>query len=87
MRLTEHDGNALSVAQALSFGAEVVWTHRHPECKIASTKSEFIDVLSELIEGKEQDLSRNNAHIDFVEKNYDYCTVIEQLKKTLNEAY
>lgn len=49
LRLTEHDGLARSVLEALSECRHVIWTQEHPHCRTARTTAECALHLDELL--------------------------------------
>lgn len=50
LRLTEHDGLARSVLEALSECRHVIWTYEHPYCRTARTAEECAVCLGELLD-------------------------------------
>lgn len=85
LRLTKHDGNALSVAQALSYGAEVIWTYPHPNCYLVENKEQFNLKIKELIEKKKMDLKRNQSNIDFVSTHFNKKNVMANFIKKIHD--
>lgn len=49
LRLTEHDGLARSVLEALSECRQVIWTQEHPHCRTARTAAECALHLDEVL--------------------------------------
>jgi|TARA_R110000737_G_scaffold222262_1_gene237529 hypothetical protein len=86
LRLTQHDGNALSVAQALSYGAEAIWTYPHPHCHLVENKEQFILKISELIQQKKMDLERNQSNIDFVSTHFNKKNVMANFIKKIHDV-
>ena len=64
VRLTEHDGKAISVSQALSTGAEVIWTYPFEKCHLVPKKKEAllekVIELKHLIEQREMMPNKEN---------------------------
>jgi glycosyltransferase involved in cell wall biosynthesis len=48
IRMTKHDGNALSVAEALIMGCEVIWTYPSENTHLATNSTELIDKIKSL---------------------------------------
>jgi glycosyltransferase involved in cell wall biosynthesis len=86
LRLTKHDGNALSVAQALSTGAEVIWTCAHPNCHLVNDKEQFILKFNALIQKKKTDLKRNQSNIEFVATHFNKKNVMANFIKKIDDV-
>lgn len=78
LRLTQHDGNALSVTQALSFGCLVIWTQPHTHCLTVIGKDEFFIKLDEVLVNKENVLIRKSSVQKFIDTNYNQENVINK---------
>ncbi len=66
VRMTKHDGNALTVSEALSRGAEVIWTYPSELTYLAKTKVDLISQilkLKKLIEDRNMQSNQSNALI------------------------
>jgi hypothetical protein len=85
LRLTKHDGKALSVAQALSFGAEVIWTYPHSQCHLVQNKDHFIGEINKIIQAKKANLKRNQSNIDFVSAHFNKEKVMANFIKKIHE--
>ena len=48
LRMTKHDGNALSVAEALAMGCEVIWTYPSERTYLANTSIELVDKIKQV---------------------------------------
>lgn len=48
LRMTKHDGNALSVTEALIMGCEVIWTYPSENTHLATNSTELIDKIISL---------------------------------------
>jgi len=87
VRLTEHDGKSLSVAQALARGCEVIWTYEFDCChtiqKETNSLNEKIDELVERI--KNRNLLPNYENIEFTENNLQRKPVMSNYCSTLKK--
>jgi len=87
VRLTAHDGNSLSVTQALGYGARVVWTQPHSHCTLVDKSIEsFGKVMTDLLSDGDALLTRDEKNIKFVEQNYSPKTVIPTFVKTIKNV-
>ena len=85
IRLTEHDGFSLSVLDALSHGAEVIWNYPITTGYLVERNSEsvfekFIEIKKRLEERK---LERNFEAINWVTKAFNKETIIENYIKSI----
>ncbi len=88
VRLTDHDGKSISVAQALSYGCEVIWTYEFDNCykieKNVLSLQNQITFLQNRIE--ERGLIPNLENIKFAEDNLlrvpvmqNYCSIFNSI--------
>ncbi len=86
VRLTEHDGKAFTVAQALAAGCEVIWTYPFDQCYQLKRESGLLEEkVSELEkEIKARDMHPNVENIRFVEESFQRKGVLTSLLKQIN---
>ena len=86
IRLTEHDGYALSVLEALSNGNYVLWNNPHPQCYFAE-KEEDIELKFEQIrtELKENNRIRVGTNIDWCRQNLNESIILKNYISKLEE--
>jgi len=84
LRLTKHDGNALSIAQALSFGAEVIWTYPHEKGHMVANQVEFQNTFDKLVFNCQLKMDRNIKNIEYVKTNYDKNIVLANFIKKIH---
>ncbi len=86
VRLVDHDGNSISVIEALGNGCEVIWSYPNEKCFLAKTGAELAQSISEI---SELITSRNNipneANYLFVKEKYRKDIVIGNYIKEINE--
>ena len=86
VRLVDHDGNSISVLEALGNGCEVIWSYPNEKCFLAKTGDELAQSISEI---SELITSRNNipneANYLFVKEKYRKDIVIGNYIKEINE--
>ena len=91
IRLTEHDGKAITVSQALAVGSEVLWTYPYPNChQINQNSSELFDILAHMISQiNKRGMKPNEESIKFAKKHLLKETVmieyLEVLKQIIND--
>ncbi|MDX2360089.1 MAG: hypothetical protein QNK23_04745 [Crocinitomicaceae bacterium] len=91
LRLTEHDGKAISVSQALGAGCEVVWTYAMDNChQVTKGDEDLIRKIDELINLlKNRGLTPNKTNIAFAKETLNRKEVmtnfVAKLKGLLNE--
>jgi len=91
IRLTEHDGNSLSVIQALNSGCEVVWNYPAPHVHYTASQSDNQRALFEAIEEVTlRDLKPNIDHHKYVQNTYSEYAIrtnyLNQLNLTLRHG-
>lgn len=90
IRLTNHDGKAITVSQALSVGCEVIWTQPYTNCHLVKkNQNDLIQSVRNAIEViQKRGLSPNHQNIMFAEKELLRDAVLDNylriLKKQLN---
>ena len=86
VRLVDHDGNSISVIEALGNGCEVIWSYPNEKCFLAKTGDELAQSISEI---SELINSRNNipneGNFLFVKEKYRKDIVIGNYIKEINE--
>ncbi len=86
VRLVDHDGNSISVVEALGNGCEVIWSYPNEKCFLAKTGDELAQSISEI---SELITSRNNFPNEenylFVKEKYRKDIVIGNYIKEINE--
>ena len=83
VRLTEHDGYSLAVLEALSTGAEVIWSMPHKYCHWAKNRTDIREIFNNTIQLiKERELTRNQRNIEFIKNNFSREVIFTKL---LNE--
>ena len=88
LRMTEHDGFSVSVIEALSVGAEVVWTHPSECIHYVRNDEEMNHTLAEVIKLIEaRNGIPNNETIEFCNETYNrhhlMVTYLDELQKIL----
>jgi glycosyltransferase involved in cell wall biosynthesis len=84
IRLTEHDGNSLSVLEALASGQEVIWNYPGENCNYVQEISEIEDTFKEVIYKIElRGMISSSQNIDFVKKNHSKETILTNFKNTI----
>jgi hypothetical protein len=86
VRLVEHDGNSISVIEALGNGCEVIWSYPNENCFLAKTGNELAQVLKDvmlLVENRNN--LPNEENYLFVKENYQKEYVIGNYIKEINE--
>lgn len=71
IRLTEHDGKSISIAQALAYGCEVIWTYDFECCHQISKNFKELDVKFIELKDKigKRDLTSSNENTLFAKNN------------------
>lgn len=87
LRCTKHDGNALSVLEALASGMEVLWNYPAEHCHLAQDNlTDVFDKVKRLVE--QRDLMPNQDNINFVSKRYNkdeiLANFVSNLKKQIH---
>lgn len=86
VRLTKHDGNALSVLEALACGCEVIWSYSGKNIHTAKNSSELIEKLSFIItEIEKRKLLPNEENFTYVQTTYNKKTIINHYIKAIHE--
>ncbi len=80
VRMTEHDGNAHLIAEALSLGLDVVWTYPHPQGFYAKDKESLKNHLQDLKKRfYEHKGTRNKDNIAWVKDNLKKEVVLSEV--------
>ncbi len=86
VRLTKHDGNSVSVYEALGNGCEVIWSYPNEKCYLATNSDELISVMNDLVlKIKECNFTPNASNFSFVQENFNKEVIIGNYIKVLNE--
>lgn len=91
LRMTEHDGNSVSVSQALGAGAEVIWTYSAPRCHTIDRNSKALQSKINQLELilKEREYKPNEENIEYalqhLNRNAVMLNFVEKLNIALNE--
>jgi hypothetical protein len=90
LRMTDHDGFSVTVIEALSVGAEVIWTHPSECIYWVKNEIELVHKIEELLELiKNRNLSPSIENINFSKKTYNKITLlrnyISNLENLLNQ--
>lgn len=84
IRLTEHDGNALSVLEALSYGQEVIWNYPGEKCHFVHDYVSTEKKLSELIlKIEKRGMIASSENIEYVNLNYSKEKILNNFKNTI----
>lgn len=87
VRLTEHDGKAITVSKALAKGCEVIWTYPYECCELVKKDSielkESIEFLSKQIKGR--NFKPNNENIKFAKTSLLKNLVLSNYSSMLTE--
>ncbi|MBM3185526.1 MAG: hypothetical protein FJZ67_04440 [Bacteroidetes bacterium] len=76
LRMTDHDGFSVTVIEALSVGAEVIWTHPSECIHWVKNEIELVHKIEELLVLiKNRNLSPSIENINFSKKTYNKITL------------
>lgn len=83
IRFTPHDGLALMVVEALSFGRHVIWSRPFPYCANAATYRDLLAATTDLLERHERgELHAQYAAAEMVRERYSTQRCIEDIVAT-----
>lgn len=85
VRMTKHDGNALTVAEALSKGCEVIWTYPNEFTHLAKNTDELINQIKSiclLLENR--NMQSNEIQSNLILKKYNREEVIKNYVNFIN---
>ncbi|MBT4775634.1 MAG: glycosyltransferase [Crocinitomicaceae bacterium] len=91
VRMTEHDGKAISVSQALSVGSEVIWSYAYDCChQVARDGNSLLDKIVELsLLIEKRGMKPNKENMSFAQqhllKDKVMTNYVSKLKRHLNE--
>lgn len=86
VRLTEHDGNSLSVIEALANGNEVIWSQPHDMTNLANNLDQFEKKVLELQkEITERDFKANIRNIGWARENANKEMVLKKLIEKIEQ--
>jgi hypothetical protein len=84
-RVIEHDGFSVSVMEALSFGAEVIWSYEMNNCHLANNETQLINKISVCKTQIEQrGFTPNYENINYVNTTFSKEVI---MKKYINKIY
>ena len=85
IRLTKHDGNSVSVFEALGNGCEVIWSYPNEKSYLATDSNELISVLEDLVLSiRARNFTPNQNNFHFVKDNYNKEVILSNYIKVLN---
>jgi hypothetical protein len=85
IRLTKHDGNSLSVVEALGNGCEVIWSYPSERTYLATSSQELIVKLDYVFtEIEKRGLIPNSLNFEYVSENFKKEVVIQNYIKEIN---
>jgi len=86
IRLTKHDGNSISVYEALGFGAEVIWSYPTEFTYLARTSNELIEQIEVIVDKvKTRNYAPNNENFLYIKNNFNKKEVIQNYIQKINE--
>lgn len=84
IRLTEHDGNSLSVLEALASGQEVIWNYPGENCNYVHDLDSTISTLNDLIQKIEnRGMQSSLQNINFVKSTYSKEKILINFKNSI----
>ena len=87
LRLTEHDGLANTVLEALSWGRYVLFTYNTPGCKrsegVDSDARYILELWDKFANGP---LDHNETGMNFIKENFESTKVLEGMKKFIQSV-
>ena len=87
LRMTDHDGFSVTVIEAISIGAEVIWTHDAKGVNYVQSIEEMNKAIDKAIQDiKNRDLKPNQNTIDFAEKYYNKEELLKNYIRELNKV-
>ena len=87
VRMTQHDGNPHSVAEALGMGMDVIWNYPHPRVLTAGNATALRDAVRELKQKfTDGNSGRNEANIEWVRTHLNRTKVLQNFIDTLKKA-
>ena len=87
LRMTDHDGFSVSVIEAISIGAEVIWTHDTQGVHFVQNTEEMNNAIEKAVRQiKSRDLKPNDKNIDFAHKYYSKEEVLKNYINELNKV-
>lgn len=86
VRITKHDGNSMSVVEALGNGCEVIWSYPNEKTYLATNSDELISTLDNLkIQIEQKGLIPNRSNFEFVTENFKKEIIIGNYIKEINK--
>jgi hypothetical protein len=84
LRMTDHDGFSVTVIEALSVGAEVIWTHPSECIHWVKNEIELVNKIEELLKLiQNRNLSPSNENINFSKKAYNKIALLRNYVSNL----
>lgn len=82
LRIVEHDGNALSVMEALGAGQEVIWTYPGEHCHLM--KGDLANKIAEVRQKvAERNFQPNKENIEWVRENFRKEHILENFVREI----
>jgi glycosyltransferase involved in cell wall biosynthesis len=86
VRITKHDGNSMSVVEALGNGCEVIWSYPNEKTYLATNSDELISTLENLkIQIEQKGLIPNRSNFEYVSENFKKEIIIGNYIKEINK--
>ncbi len=86
VRLTKHDGNSVSVYEALGNGCEVIWSYPSEKSYLATNSTELISVMNDLVyKITERNFTPNDSNYSYIQDNFNKEKIIGNYINVLNE--
>lgn len=87
VRLTKHDGNSLSVLEALGNGNEVIWSQPHEKTHLATNLDQFENKVLQLQkEVDERNLEVNTQNISWAKENVNKKKVLTKFIEKIEQV-
>lgn len=86
IRLTDHDGYALSVLEAIANGNYVIWNYPHPQVYYTNPKTDLKPVFDETIKNiKQLKFKKNSKNIEWAKKNLNKEKILSNFIQTITK--
>lgn len=88
LRLTEHDGNAQMILEALSMGMECIWTNRAENCHFWDRKQDLNGLFNSVVKTiEERNLLPNVDLANYYRENFQKKIIIQRFADTLKKHF
>lgn len=88
MRLTEHDGNAQMILEALSMGMECIWTNKSENCHFWDRDQDLNSLFHTVVETVEHRDSLPNIELaNYYRENFQKQIIIQRFADTLKRHF